>query len=635
MEREIVYAAVDTDKAIHTTLSVVDFMKDHNIDPSFENRLLLAEQYGIPHYIGSAAQNIQLLDILKDGGAQKESKVKQLLNINTSIVDYLKAHNIDSAFANRKSIAEQHGITNYIGSAVQNVELLRILKDINLEQKIALNTDVSVVDYMKGRGMDSSFDNRSSLAKQYGIENYRGTGEQNINLLNILKGDKSANNSVSSQKSNSNNKETEKGLEETTKSASSTSKQNNAVADEVKESTLPSKPVDNNKGKDTNSDKPTKPSEKPSTPNKPKDPIVDDSKEKDPVENEDTGKEDNGSTETPSQPEEKPETPVEEPNQPSEPVEDEDEVEVPSNPEPTEPTQPEEPEVPVEEEPEQPEDVVTSETTTETEAVAFEVVEENDPTLEKGQTIVVQEGQNGVRTITYKETYTNGKLTSKEQVSSEITQQPVNKIVKVGTKEPVVITTETTTETEAIAFETVYENDSTLEKGKEVVSQEGQNGTRTITYKETYENGKLISKEQVSSEVTKEPVKKIVKVGTKEAVSATQVLDGAGVFTKAGNTYSLTLGQGTDVNVQVSGDKVSSITFNASNYLGWDMPLETSIDLWGEERGKEEYDYAQSQRAKIEKAVRAAADAVYGKGTSQANSLYNQIINSEGYSESF
>lgn len=575
-EENKVYAAVNTDQAVHTTISIVDYMSKNQMDPSFENRLLLAEQYGIPHYIGSAAQNIQLLDILKDGSSQKKAEANQLLNINTSIVDYLKSHNIDSTFANRKSIAGQHGITNYIGSAVQNVDLLRILKDINLEGKIALNTDVSVVDYMKARDMDSSFDNRSSLAKQYGIDNYRGTGEQNINLLNILKGDKSANNSVSSQKSNSNqkeiasnakeaskvnesshvidNKETEKGLEETTKSASSASKQNNAVVDEVKEPVLPSKPVDNNKGKnDSNSDKPTKPSEKPSNPSKPKDP-VDDSKEKDPVKNDNTDKEDNGS-EKPTQPEEKPEKPVEEPEQPSNPVEDEDEVEVPSNPEPTEPSQPEEePEKPVEEEPEQPEDVVTTETTTETDAVAFEVVEENDPTLEKGQTVVMQEGQNGVRTITYKETYTNGKLTSKEQVSSEITQQPVNKVVKVGIK---------------------------------------------------------------------------------EAASATQVLDGAGVFAKAGNTYSLNLGQGTDVSVQVNGDKVSSITFNASNYLGWDMPLETSIDLWGEERGKEEYNYAQSQRAKIEKAVRAAADAVYGKGTSQANSLYNQIINSEGYSESF
>lgn len=50
-----------------------------------------------------------------------------------------------------------------------------------------LNTQTSVVDYLKSTGKDSSFNSRSALAKQYGISNYSGSAEQNTQLLNALK----------------------------------------------------------------------------------------------------------------------------------------------------------------------------------------------------------------------------------------------------------------------------------------------------------------------------------------------------------------------------------------------------------------------------------------------------------------
>ena len=48
-------------------------------------------------------------------------------------------------------------------------------------------TGGSIVNYMESKGMDSSYSNRAKLAKQYGINNYRGTAAQNIELLNKLK----------------------------------------------------------------------------------------------------------------------------------------------------------------------------------------------------------------------------------------------------------------------------------------------------------------------------------------------------------------------------------------------------------------------------------------------------------------
>ncbi|MBN6886255.1 N-acetylmuramoyl-L-alanine amidase [Cytobacillus horneckiae] len=44
----------------------------------------------------------------------------------------------------------------------------------------------SIVDYLKSKGIDSSFANREKLAKQYGINDYEGSEEQNTLLLEKL-----------------------------------------------------------------------------------------------------------------------------------------------------------------------------------------------------------------------------------------------------------------------------------------------------------------------------------------------------------------------------------------------------------------------------------------------------------------
>jgi hypothetical protein len=45
--------------------SIVDFLGSNGLDNSFENRALMAENYGIGGYVGSEEQNIKLLSILK------------------------------------------------------------------------------------------------------------------------------------------------------------------------------------------------------------------------------------------------------------------------------------------------------------------------------------------------------------------------------------------------------------------------------------------------------------------------------------------------------------------------------------------------------------------------------------------
>ncbi len=71
--------------------------------------------------------------------------------------------------------------------------------------------------------------------------------------------------------------------------------------------------------------------------------------------------------------------------------------------------------------------------------------------------------------------------------------------------------------TEEIEYETEYESSSSIYEGETQVSQEGVNGEREITYEVTYDpDGKEVSREQISEEVTVEPVNEIVLQGTKK-----------------------------------------------------------------------------------------------------------------------
>ncbi|WP_249337208.1 ZmpA/ZmpB/ZmpC family metallo-endopeptidase [Streptococcus pseudopneumoniae] len=69
-----------------------------------------------------------------------------------------------------------------------------------------------------------------------------------------------------------------------------------------------------------------------------------------------------------------------------------------------------------------------------TEEVAFQTIEQEDATLAKGQTKVVQEGVVGERTTYTEVTIVNGEKSSKV-IENIITKEPVDKVIAVGTKE--------------------------------------------------------------------------------------------------------------------------------------------------------------------------------------------------------
>lgn len=67
---------------------------------------------------------------------------------------------------------------------------------------------------------------------------------------------------------------------------------------------------------------------------------------------------------------------------------------------------------------------------------------------------------------------------------------------------------------QTISYKTVYQNDSSLAKGKTKVIQSGSNGCKTETYKILKQNGKVVSKTLLSKD-TYNPHNKIVAKGTK------------------------------------------------------------------------------------------------------------------------
>ena len=77
---------------------------------------------------------------------------------------------------------------------------------------------------------------------------------------------------------------------------------------------------------------------------------------------------------------------------------------------------------------------VTEEVIKESKSVPFEVNVVEDKDLLKGQTKVEEEGKAGENQLLYKITYHNGKQVEKTFVEEVVSEKPINKIVKKGTK---------------------------------------------------------------------------------------------------------------------------------------------------------------------------------------------------------
>ncbi|HEM3562637.1 G5 domain-containing protein [Streptococcus suis] len=173
-----------------------------------------------------------------------------------------------------------------------------------------------------------------------------------------------------------------------------------------------------------------------------------------------------------------------------------------------------------------------------TEAIPFEIQTVENPQLSEGTERVVQEGQDGERTVTIKQVHSKGQIISEEEISSTVTKTAVPKIVEVGIKQAtddivtevpdtapshelptLQITEEVSTYTESIPFETQEVADDTLLEGTRQIVQEGKVGQKTIETKKTYIDGILVKTETVSETINQTAAPQIIHVGTKPVTS--------------------------------------------------------------------------------------------------------------------
>ena len=127
---------------------------------------------------------------------------------------------------------------------------------------------------------------------------------------------------------------------------------------------------------------------------------------------------------------------------------------------------------------------------------------------------------------------------------------------------------------ETLGFDTIEREDSSMAEGETEVVRAGDAGSRNVTYKRTFRNGKLVSTKIVSQKVLEQPRDKIVVVGTKEPAPATNYASGNTVWDQlaqceSGGNWAINTGNG-----YYGGLQFSLSTWQA--YGGSGLPSENS-----------------------------------------------------------
>jgi resuscitation-promoting factor RpfB len=107
--------------------------------------------------------------------------------------------------------------------------------------------------------------------------------------------------------------------------------------------------------------------------------------------------------------------------------------------------------------------------------------------------------------------------------------------------------------TETIPYSSQTQPDTTLLPGERRILQAGRNGTLATNYRLTYEDGKLISKVELSQEVIAAPVPEIARIGLDEDFT-TVPLSGTLVYLSNNNAYVVRDTSGNKRALTVAGD---------------------------------------------------------------------------------
>ena len=152
-----------------------------------------------------------------------------------------------------------------------------------------------------------------------------------------------------------------------------------------------------------------------------------------------------------------------------------------------------------------------------TEMIPFTEVTVYSDNLYEGETSI-QEGQAGQRTIVTRVHKAGEEILKTEEVSNNVTVEPVDAIKVVGTKKRTIdpeITSVEQSQTEAIPFETQEIETDDLPEGERVITNPGKEGLLTIVTRKYMKGDVVVNQEEISREVTQKPVSQLVHIGAK------------------------------------------------------------------------------------------------------------------------
>lgn len=141
------------------------------------------------------------------------------------------------------------------------------------------------------------------------------------------------------------------------------------------------------------------------------------------------------------------------------------------------------------------------------EKIAFEKINEDEPTLSKGVEEIKVKGEKGQSKVTYEVTYVNGKEESRKKLKEKVTKKPTDQIILIGT-----LTTETVEAEIPFTNKTVYS--SSMAKGTSSISQQGVAGKKQLIYRCGYKDGVKVSETLVSELVVVAETPRITTIGT-------------------------------------------------------------------------------------------------------------------------
>lgn len=177
--------------------------------------------------------------------------------------------------------------------------------------------------------------------------------------------------------------------------------------------------------------------------------------------------------------------------------------------------------------------VTSTETVYTQESIPFKTVYEDDNTIyTDAPQRVTQEGVDGVRRIAYTVTYRDGVEVSRTRSGEEIVRAATDRIIRRGTRQHTVTYREETV-VNVIPFETRTDEHPEWWEGDTQVIKEGVNGEETIVYRYTIRDGvETGEREIVSQTVTRQPVTKVVGVGTRTGTYWTYTYEVVGTSSK-------------------------------------------------------------------------------------------------------